>query len=1173
MARPELALSELPLLAPAERHQILVEWNEAALDGISHGTVADLVERRAAEAPGRVAVEGSGESLTYGELSARSDRLARRLAALGLGPEDRVGLLLDRSVEVPVALLGVWKAGAACVPLDPDQPEARLAWLVEDARLAAVVTTGGRRPACIDGKALPVLDLTAGTLADLTAGALEGAAADKEATETAMGSGAPGHLRLAGARPEGLAYLIYTSGTTGRPKAVAVEHASLAMTLAGFGALAPFGPDDRQPLVAPLSFDIALLDLFVPLAAGARVEVLAREEILDLPRLAASVRRSTCMDTVPSVWRRLVDFLRETGDSAGLDGMRRVLVGGERVPPDLLRDLHTTFPRAEVLAVFYGPTEAALICAAWPVAHGEVGERSLLGRPMRGVTLLLLDRWGSPAPVGVPGELHIGGAGVARGYPGREDLTAERFAPSPVPGARAARQVDPDGARGARRVDPGAAPSARQADPGAAPGARLYRTGDLARLAPDGRIEFLGRTDQQVKMRGFRIEPGEIEAALAAAPGGAPGGGRAARGSARRRPPPGRLRRAGGRGPSRPRRAARPPGRAPARVHGARRLRPAAGAAADRPRQARPPGPARARARRDGRRRAPPRTETERLIAGLWAELLGLDRVGIEHDFFDLGGHSLLVTRMFSRLRRILGVDLPLSALFEGPTVAQLAARVEMALPGGGLGIGFKTGFKAGFNAGFHAAPRAAMAMKDIGPPLDGAAERVPDPVGGFPLAYNQRALWFIERLAPGNAAYHIAGTGRLLGPVDTAALYCAMAALVDRHPALRTTFHDSEDGPLQRVEPEPAFDFRAEAAHASGCDEQALAARLRQETRRPFDLERGPLLRLALFRQASGERLLLVAVHHLVADFFSLGVMLRDLGALYAAELAGQPGRPAARLAGRHLRAEGPPRAGPPRRPRRGAPVGALARPARRLPPGAGAARRPPLAPGADLRRRLLERPPRPGGELRPRPPRRGARRYAVHGSARPVPGPARPLDRPARLRRRRADLRPGGTGRGGLRPGRRLLRQSGRDARRALGRSLPDRPPRPLPRLGSRRLRACRASLPAPCRAAPAGARPGPLAHLPGDVRPAEGPAPRGGRARRLHARRRAARARRGSGRPRDRVAAAAGHLLAVRPLPRFGRGRAGIRRTLGLPHRPLRRGDGGAPRRPLRDAARGR
>ena len=285
---------------------------------------------------------------------------------------------------------------------------------------------------------------------------------------------------------------------------------------------------------------------------------------------------------------------------------------------------------------------------------------------------------------------------------------------------------------------------------------------------------------------------------------------------------------------------------------------------------------------------APPCTEAERLLAGLWAEQLGVERVGRDDSFFELGGHSLLATRLFARLRRTLGMDLPLAALFEEPTLSQFAARVEAALPGLGL-----AGLGSEFNAPFNAAARAAG--EPVEPSFYGAAERVPDPAGDFPLAYNQRALWFIERLAPGNAAYHIAGIARLLGPVDTAALYRALAALVDRHPALRTTFHDAEDGPLQRVcpQPEPAFDFRDERdENAATGDEDALAARLREEVRRPFDLERGPLLRLALFRQAGGERILLLAVHHLVADFFSLGVMLRDLGALYAAEVTGQPAR-----------------------------------------------------------------------------------------------------------------------------------------------------------------------------------------------------------------------------------------------------------------------------------------
>ncbi len=784
---PDRRASELELLAGTERHQLLLEWRGTFSPQPGGETLAHLFAAQAERTPEAVALLHGGESLTYRELSRWSDRLARRLRALGVGTEDRVGLLLERSPAMVAGILGVWKSGAAYVPLDPSLPAERLAWMVRDLRLAALVAPEARA-----GWDLPVADPGDG----------------EEPGEPVLP--APGQL----------AYLIYTSGTTGSPKAVMVEHRSLARTLLGCQQQFGFSAGDRMLHLASFSFDISLVELFMPLLAGGTVELLGRDEVLELPLLIGRLRKTTRLHSVPSLMRRIVDVLRQRGGAG--DGMRTVFVGGERVPPDLLADLREAFPAAEIV-VLYGPTEATIVCAALSVPAAGV-DRSVLGRPLPGAELLLLDRWGNPAPLGVPGELLAGGPVVTRGYRGRPDLTAERYVPAPG-------------------------------------GRRLYRTGDLARHLPDGVIEFLGRVDQQVKIRGFRVEPAEIEAALRACPGvreavvAASGEARLAAyivpADAACLAPEGAAREAlfdrlraalADRLPDHMVPSAWAALAAlPLSPHGKvdRRALPAP--------EVSPP-----------RDRVLPRTPAEERLAAVWSEVLGVEPLGVNDDFFALGGHSLLAVRLIFRIAEVTGVEVPVKALFENPTVARLAAWLEKG-----------------------ARPAAGMAAAAT------------EASGAFPLSLSQRRLWLIQRLDPDSTAYHQPVAVRLSGELREEPLAWGLVEILRRHEPLRTVFAEVEGEPVQIVLPPPAaailprLDLSALPAPERW---PALRAAMRADLTRPFDLERGPMARFFLARLEAADHVLAGTFHHIASDGWSLEIFFRELVALYGAALAGRP-------------------------------------------------------------------------------------------------------------------------------------------------------------------------------------------------------------------------------------------------------------------------------------------
>ncbi|MEU8517894.1 amino acid adenylation domain-containing protein, partial [Kitasatospora sp. NPDC048722] len=778
VADPDRRLSALDLLTEDERRRVLVEWNDTASDHPT-GTVPGLFEAAAARTPDATALVFRDTALTFAELDAWANRLARRLVAHGVRPEQVVAVRLPRCAEHIVALLAVMKAGAVYLPVDRDYPADRIAYMTDDARPVAELAD--------PSEVLAVRDDARWSGAPLTA---------------AERSGAP--------RPDNAAYVIYTSGSTGRPKGVIVQHRSVvnlyhdhferlyAREIASTG-----GRRLKAALAASFSFDAAI-DPLLWLLRGHELHLIDDEARHDPAALAAYARRVGGIDhfdTTPGHYQQLHELGLTTDESAR---PLVVALGGEALGEAL---------RAELAGIdgvvtynLYGPTETTVDAVGQRITDAG---RVLIGRPLDNYRAYVLDAALRPVAPGVPGELYLAGAGLARGYLGRPGLTAERFT----------------------------------ADPYGPAGSRMYRTGDLARWTRDGRLDCLGRADDQVKVRGFRIELGEVTAAIEAHPDVAvaavvvredrPGirelVGYAVPAAGRAVPAAEELRRVLGERlpdymvPS----AIVPLDRLPRTVNG--KLDRAALPA---------PGP---RAAGSGRA---PRTAQEKVLCAIYAEVLGLESVSIDDGFFDLGGHSLLAVRVAGRVRARLGAELPVRTLFEAPTPAALAERL-----------------------GDAASTRPAL-----------TARARPEPV---PLSAAQRRLWFLDRFEGPGATYNLPIAVRLTGPVSADALADALADVTARHESLRTVFPDADGRPQQLILPADAA--RPELLHAPYSAEAAAA-----EAGRGFDLARELPVRAGLFTVSDEEHVLLVVVHHIAADGWSMAPLARDLSVAYAARLGG---------------------------------------------------------------------------------------------------------------------------------------------------------------------------------------------------------------------------------------------------------------------------------------------
>ncbi|MFJ2264643.1 amino acid adenylation domain-containing protein, partial [Streptomyces sp. NPDC087844] len=796
-------LSRLPVLTAGERAVLVGEWSGARGSGGSVsgvGGVHELIARRALSVPDAVAVVSGGVCVTYGELLGRADRLAHYLRGVGVGAESVVALCLPRGVDMIVAILGVWRAGAAYVPLDPEYPVARLGFMLADSRATVLVGTGD------------VLD-------ELPVGRLRTVVLDDPATVAglaAMPASDPGVPVVAGQ----LAYVVYTSGSSGRPKGVQVTHGGLfGYTVGVVERLGWSRVGVRFGLLQPVVTDLGNTVVFGCLVSGGVLHVVGADAAVD-GRAVAAYWRVWGIDFVKVVPSHLAALAAGGGEGlAGLVPARGLVLGGEGASGAWLGEL-VAAAGDRVVVNHYGPTESTVgVLAGLLGGDGVVA----LGRPLAGARVYVVDERLVPVPVGVVGELCIAGSQLARGYGGRSGLTAGRFV----------------------------------ADPFAADGSRMYRSGDRVRWLVDGRVQFVGRVDAQVKVRGFRVEPGEVEAVLAGhplvgsvvvsawgegverrlvayvVPAGVGGG----------MPSVGELRAfVGGRLPEY---------MVPSVFVELAALPLTANGKLDRTALPEPHG-----VRQEATGPVAPRTEAERILAEVWAQVLGVEEVGAEDNFFDLGGHSLLATQVISRVREVFGVEVPLSVLFDEPTVREFASVIETA------------------GTGVTAPPVTAV-------PRDQA----------LPLSFGQQRLWFLDQLEPGSAEYNLSSLMRWTGPLDVTALGAALSGVVARHEVLRTRLVASTDGVAYQVIDAPVSVPLPLRDVSGAVDPQAAArALVAAEAGRAFDLSAGPLVRAVLIRLASDEHVLALVMHHVVSDEWSGRILRRELSALYEAFRDGEP-------------------------------------------------------------------------------------------------------------------------------------------------------------------------------------------------------------------------------------------------------------------------------------------
>jgi pristinamycin I synthase-3/4 len=810
-AQPGRRISDLEMQESQELRRVLVQWNDTASDYPKTATIPELFEACAAATPDAVALKEGDTQLTYAELNRKANQLAHYLRDAGVDADTLVGICVERSADMIVGLLGILKAGGAYLPLDPTYPAQRLAYLVADAAPRMVLTQQRLCDVLPEGPVLFCLDAEWPSIANRPTG-----------------------NPVVRCFADSLAYVTYTSGSTGLPKGVLVTQRNVVRLVRGADYFT-VGSHDRFLQFSPLAFDASTFEIWAPLLNSACL-VLApagRLALYELGQLIDGQRIDTLFLTT-TLFNLMVEL-----QLPSLSNVRRLLTGGEPMSQVHAEKFITAGSLA--LSNIYGPTE----CTTFSTFRAPESNTSLaapipIGRPIANAQAYILDQYLDPVPIGVAGELHIAGDGLARGYLNRADLTAEKFIPNPFSGEK---------------------------------GSRMYKTGDIARFLANGEIEFIGRRDDQVKIRGFRIELGEIEARLASLPeirvatvvareDGA-GGKRlvaylvAADDQAI--PDVAQLRHALSR--------TLPDYMVPAHYVKLADLPLTANGKIDR---AALPAPDEARS--EGAHAAPA-TPTEEVFAKIWAEVLGLDEVSVQDNFFDLGGHSLMATRIVARIHQEFRLALPLSALFETPTIRALAGRMDAQITAAGTLAG----------VGSARAQHGAIARADRSRPL--------------PASFGQERLWFLDRFERHGAgqpsrAYLMPDALRFEGELDVAALRWALQSLVDRHETLRTALVEAGGQAVQviaeHVELElPLVDL---AGLPAGERASALQRHVQDHAVTGFDLSRAPLVRTTLLRLHALGHVLLLNMHHSISDGWSMAVFTNELSALYAAGLAGAP-------------------------------------------------------------------------------------------------------------------------------------------------------------------------------------------------------------------------------------------------------------------------------------------
>jgi len=835
---PDRRIGDLPLMTRSEVHQVLVEWNDVEVPD-PPAEIVGLIRTVARQSPDRVAVCGGGGSLTFSALVRRVDAAADRLADSGAGPETVVAVLGERGADLLVLFLALLETGAVYLPLDPAHPAARQARVLDRARPLLLLAAPTDRQAAAEAVEAMAAAGTAPAGRGLRLLSWDEVLGAAEPDDRSEGPGRSVRAHSA-VRDASAAYVIFTSGSTGAPKGAVVERAGMLNHLRAKIDELSLGPDDTLAQTASQCFDISVWQLVAPLLVGGRVVVLedavAHEPARLLDRVEAD--RVTVAEVVPSVLRFFLEEAERRGQARPpLAALRWMVPTGEALPPELCRRWLAAYPSVALVNA-YGPTECSDDVTHQRIERAPAAgvARTPIGRTVRNLHLEVVDRGPGPVPAGVAGELWVGGVGVGRGYLRDPRRTAEVFVP----------------------------------DPWGRPGARAYRTGDRARRLADGTLDFLGRIDHQVKVRGFRIELGEIDSVLAEHPAvtqavvltrEAEAGGLALVAYVE----------LGEAGPDEPgplaedlessvRRflAARlPDPMIPAGYVGLARFPLTANGKVDRRALTAIAAPS-------STRRAEyvaPRTPVEESLAAIWADVLKLERVGAEDDFFDAGGQSLLATQVVSRMRQVFQVEIPVRVVFQRTTLAELAEAVEVAMLSG------------------HGLPEA--------PPLVPIARD-----GALEPSFGQERFWFIDRWRPGLTAYNIFGAVRLRGGLRPAILARAFSEVLRRHEVLRTTFDERDGQPVQVIHSPgplavPVVDLGALPADRRHAVAVALG---NASAGLSFDLSTGPLIRAMLLRIAGDDHLLAVTAHHIVYDVWSRELLVRELGTLYEAFWHDQP-------------------------------------------------------------------------------------------------------------------------------------------------------------------------------------------------------------------------------------------------------------------------------------------
>jgi amino acid adenylation domain-containing protein/FkbH-like protein len=772
--KPETPVSRLQLM-DEEEADLLDSWNQTDRPFAWHKTLNDLIEEQARRSPGDTALICGNHRMTYRQLAENSARVAARLRALGVGTGGKVALCMGRSWEMVATMLGTLRTGAAYLPVDPLYPAERIGFMLEDAQVSIVITER-KLAALVSGGAneWPLL-----CLEDLD-----------------WNAPVP-EVPQASAKPEDPAYIIYTSGSTGKPKGVVIENRNAVAFM--HWAKDAFDADEFSGMLASTSicFDLSVFEILAPLCWGGRV--ILSENALALPSLHAK-QEVRVVNTVPSAMRELLRI-------KGIPGsVRTINLAGEPLPQSLVEEIYSE-TRVQRVLDLYGPTETTTYSTSTIRVPGGF---DTIGKPLQNEQVVLLDHCGELVPVGIPGEIHIGGAGVARGYLNRPELTAERFIENPL-----------------------------------RPGERLYRTGDLGRWRPDGNLEYLGRLDNQIKVRGFRIEPGEIEAQM-----------RSLNGIAEALVVAHQTREGEktlvayftSKGEKQDPATVRshleevfPAHMVPQVLLPLNRFPLTSNGKIDRKAL-----PAPELDRDETAEFTAPRTKLESDLASIWQSILPVKEVSVRDNFFQVGGHSLLAIQIIASARELLRIELPIFAIFEHPTIEALANQISTGR--------------------WNTSDSGKASLEPI--------RRDEPPKASFV----QERLWFLDQLNPGSDAYNVPAALRLKGPLDVARLETALNRVIHRHEALRTTFKLAEPGLLQVIAPElllklPLIDVPPDAS---------LDELLAKSASQPFDLSSGPLIRAELFRTGPEEHVLLANMHHAISDGWSLAVLFRELESFY---------------------------------------------------------------------------------------------------------------------------------------------------------------------------------------------------------------------------------------------------------------------------------------------------